>query len=574
MASVLFVNALQVNFASVLTMEHSGMVKVFKSLEDSGLKYFWRRPIQSMRRLSLNFLLIQSQGAMRKSWSFDQVTSEKLDIMIAITTRLKVNWAQILFQVLLNMVKTPKRQSQGFAIQVSALMQHLVKENLGEWVKMHPHKVLTSNSVHTYIKRNSDIKQTGESSKQNEVAEPRQKKQKVSTQTVEARRKVATTNFDSEESSETDSCPLVARRCKRNQVTESSNSESTISFPLKAFAKIRRTQRPTQQRSADDEVVARLYPVEEHCQQVIKSTWNNVSAQLNIFKEWVHFRKEVRIKDISSLESLVKIEEQLLEWGETEELSELFERRSLILYKRFELEVEKVYHEHLANFKLDDPSVNHDYLFIRRLNKELNLIATVQESSLSDHEQAAAWTRGHQIDHPYNENTAIITHEHQAQANKPPVQTEEHQAAEAEHQAHDEQGSEPQNTEVNLEKCLTIETNSSDHLGPLPTNLQLVVPTPTDPSTLQLMDTTAQTLTALSTRVSPLDLTCARIHNDTNLTRHHTTLLHEQLKNVVDGMDIKIVVLERTLSKRMDDSHQHFTKLEITMVRNYADSHQ
>ncbi|KZV32261.1 hypothetical protein F511_27375 [Dorcoceras hygrometricum] len=214
-----------------------------------------------------------------------------------------------------------------------------------------------------------------------------------------------------------------------------------------------------------------------------------------MMEEWVHFRKEVRIKDISSLESLVKIEEQLLEWGETEEVSELFERRSLIPYKLFELEVEKVYHEHLANFKLDATPMNHDYFFIRRLYKELKVIATVHKN-------------------------------HRAMAGLPIA------------------------------------------------NEELAMPTPTDPSTLQFMDTTTQTLTTLSTRVSSLDLTCASINDDTNLTRHHTTLLHEKLKNAVDGLDIKIDVLERTLSKRMDDSHQHFTKLETTMIHNYVDCHQ
>ncbi|KZV41658.1 hypothetical protein F511_26459 [Dorcoceras hygrometricum] len=294
MASVL------VNFASVLTMEHSVMVKMFKSLEDLGLKGFLEasgsvyeeavleffanakvlagtivslvgarniaitkdtliefsgsdEPFKApnkKKEMKIEFRLLHdivAKALCAKAGSFDQVTSEKLDIMIAITAGMKFNWAQILFQVLPNMVKTPKRQWQGFAIQVSALLLHLVKENLGESVKMHPQKVLTSKSVQTYIKRNSEIKPTGESSKQNEdtasnaeggesqgfqpinkvkpvnrkkkstTAEPRQKKQKVSTQTVEARSQVAPTNFDSEESSETDSCPLVARRCKRKQ---------------------------------------------------------------------------------------------------------------------------------------------------------------------------------------------------------------------------------------------------------------------------------------------------------------------------------------------------------------------
>ncbi|KZV46201.1 hypothetical protein F511_21352 [Dorcoceras hygrometricum] len=65
----------------------------------------------------------------------------------------------------------------------------------------------------------------------------------------------------------------------------------------------------------------------------------------------VYFRQEVRLKDISSFDSMVNIEEQLLEWGVTEDITELSECRSLILYKLLELEIEKLYLAHLANFK-------------------------------------------------------------------------------------------------------------------------------------------------------------------------------------------------------------------------------
>ncbi|KZV36708.1 hypothetical protein F511_36813 [Dorcoceras hygrometricum] len=185
MASVVFVNALQVNFDSVLTVEHSGMVNMFKSLEDSGLKGFLEGSgwvyeeavlefftnakilagtivsLVGARRIAItkdtlievfeltsegitNFLTIPKETALEirrhfsgsdepfkapnkkrdmpiefrllhdivakalctKAGSFDQVTSETLDLMIAITAGLKVNWAQILFQVLLNMVQT------------------------------------------------------------------------------------------------------------------------------------------------------------------------------------------------------------------------------------------------------------------------------------------------------------------------------------------------------------------------------------------------------------------------------------------------------------------------------------
>ncbi|KZV14151.1 hypothetical protein F511_44304 [Dorcoceras hygrometricum] len=40
MAASFFVHAMQVDFASVLSMEHIGMAKLFKSLEDTRLKVF------------------------------------------------------------------------------------------------------------------------------------------------------------------------------------------------------------------------------------------------------------------------------------------------------------------------------------------------------------------------------------------------------------------------------------------------------------------------------------------------------------------------------------------------------
>ncbi|KZV36177.1 hypothetical protein F511_26359 [Dorcoceras hygrometricum] len=40
MAASFFVNALQVDFESVLVMEHTGMARMFKTLEDIGFKGF------------------------------------------------------------------------------------------------------------------------------------------------------------------------------------------------------------------------------------------------------------------------------------------------------------------------------------------------------------------------------------------------------------------------------------------------------------------------------------------------------------------------------------------------------
>ncbi|KZV32649.1 hypothetical protein F511_33423 [Dorcoceras hygrometricum] len=186
--------------------------------------------------------------------------------------------------------------------------------------------------------------------------------------------------------------------------------------------------------------------VEEHCQLVLNSAWDNVSAHMNTFDEWVHFRKEVRIKVVSSFEHLAQIEEQLLVWGKTEQVSELSERRSLIMYKLYELEVQKLYTEHLANFKLDVPSVNHDYLCLPIVAPEASFIGSASDqsqflalefSSRAEQEQAATQEPTQHVLQQNNVNEAVNSQEHQAHENEPPVPTEETQALDNEHRAHE-----------------------------------------------------------------------------------------------------------------------------------------
>ncbi|KZV44631.1 Fatty acid desaturase (ISS) [Dorcoceras hygrometricum] len=183
-----------------------------------------------------------------------------------------------------------KKQSRGYTVPISILLTTLVQADLRESVKLHSKKVLTSRSVQAYIRKNQDIIPEGEPSMREEdtarnpeTSLPHQEKsaeteslvvvqetgvniskkrkhkdggkkkrtkkatkmttQTAEKQTVEESRPVAPTHFDSEEISEPDSCLLVTRRCRREQVSESLDSESTISLPLKYFVKNRRNQR-------------------------------------------------------------------------------------------------------------------------------------------------------------------------------------------------------------------------------------------------------------------------------------------------------------------------------------------
>ncbi|KZV50965.1 hypothetical protein F511_09099 [Dorcoceras hygrometricum] len=215
MAASFFVNALQVDFESVLALDHTVMAIMFKSLEETGLKGFLEasgsvkltrtndvfaetfglpteglvgfldipsKTVAEMRmkfsgtdvpfrapnkkkEVNMEYKLLHDNVAKAlcaKPGSFDVVTSVKFYLMVAISAGLKVNWAHILFQTLVAMVHTPTKESQSFAIQVSVLLKNLVNVDLGESVKLHPQKVLNNKLVHIYMKKNLTVGPTGE----------------------------------------------------------------------------------------------------------------------------------------------------------------------------------------------------------------------------------------------------------------------------------------------------------------------------------------------------------------------------------------------------------------------------
>ncbi|KZV34070.1 hypothetical protein F511_25165 [Dorcoceras hygrometricum] len=144
-------------------MDHTGMVSMFKSLVDKGLEWFLAasssvyeaavvdffanekvivgtivssianrklplskdilpnllgfqpRMVGKKKEMKTEFRLLHdivAKALCAKAGSFDMVTSEKFDPMMAISAGLKVNWAQNIFNILLAMVNNPTRQSQ------------------------------------------------------------------------------------------------------------------------------------------------------------------------------------------------------------------------------------------------------------------------------------------------------------------------------------------------------------------------------------------------------------------------------------------------------------------------------
>ncbi|KZV58740.1 hypothetical protein F511_18765 [Dorcoceras hygrometricum] len=104
----------------------------------SGSDVSFRAPSKK-REMKIEFRLLHdivAKALCSKAGSFDVVTSEKFDLMVAISTGLKI----------------------------SVLLEKLVKTDIEESVKLQPQKVLTNKSVQMYIKKNLDVKPTRETS--------------------------------------------------------------------------------------------------------------------------------------------------------------------------------------------------------------------------------------------------------------------------------------------------------------------------------------------------------------------------------------------------------------------------
>ncbi|KZV54039.1 hypothetical protein F511_17427 [Dorcoceras hygrometricum] len=565
MASSLFVNNLQVNFTSVLAMEHVGMVRMFKALEDTRLRGFLEGTTSMFESVVVEFLsnarviagtvvstvcgqklvITTFSGTFKLSTegmtNFANISNETITEMRTMFSATEVPFKssgkkkELLFEYRLlhdivakslcakagsfDSVTSSRKQSQGFIVQISMLMELLVKADLGASTKLHTKKVLTSKQVENYIKANQGISPTGETSKQMEdtasnteggasqnsqqvrpevtksvatvteptVPNPKKRKHKgrvtktqtnlvatqdptsaldtAATQTIENRGTVDSTISVPEEDSEPDPCPLVQRRCRKTKESESSDSG-----PLTQLLKIMRTQRQHQQSGWTGVTIA------TQPDQIPATTTepNEVTAD-QILQEYGadHFDGQIEVNAPTE-------QEGHNDQDVTTDNRDGSHHNSIPIISN---EAANRHHSVLVGFKLITP-----------------------ESDF--------------LPNQVNEATAITSHEH-AHKSESLIQTVRHA-----HQDHDEQGF--------IERVDQV-------LGATPIS---VINPEVIPSTEQLLNTATQSLNVISTHVSSLDQSYARLRDDKTITRHHTTKLRDELKSTAEGFDIRIDVLE------------------------------
>ncbi|KZV20875.1 hypothetical protein F511_25965 [Dorcoceras hygrometricum] len=124
---------------------------------------------------------IVAKSLSAKAGSFYVMTTKLFYMMVTISARMKINWGHVLFKTLVSMVSSPGKQSPGYAVQISILLEKLVKVDLGESVALHPLKVLNNKLVLYYLKKNQGSPHAGEVSKisgdkAEALAEPKKEK--------------------------------------------------------------------------------------------------------------------------------------------------------------------------------------------------------------------------------------------------------------------------------------------------------------------------------------------------------------------------------------------------------------
>ncbi|KZV19606.1 hypothetical protein F511_10509 [Dorcoceras hygrometricum] len=488
MASSLFVNTLQVNFASVLAMEYAGMVRMFKYLKDTGLRGFLEGTTyvfeSAVTEFFSNARVLAGTTVSTVCGQKLVVTEENFSATFKLPTEGMANFAGIQKETIAEMkyrfsatevpfkFLTRKENCSSNIVYCTILLRSLYKSRLAPEGETNQRTEDTTSNTEGGASQSSQpvqlMKEAYTISMPLRDFVKRKQTERQHTQLGWTAAKIVSQpdpTPDNEWPPLGNDDPLVGPGEPATiELNQSIHGRGEENFEEGQNSNTRKEHEEQQEPEItadgkDGSPYASIPTIPVNGEGNVDDQHIATGSQ-----EPVNVVAEVRLRDISSVESLVQIEDQLLEWWETEEISDFFERHSLIIYKLFELKLEKLYHEHLAHFNLDVPSVHRDFECIRRLHKELKVAAavhrnhrlmaglpltsqgisssyhqeqlpTLEFSRWVDHDQDRKQAGSHQIELPGKENTAMTFHEHQDQETKPTIQTDETQNEGNEHQA-------------------------------------------------------------------------------------------------------------------------------------------
>ncbi|KZV16643.1 U-box domain-containing protein 43-like [Dorcoceras hygrometricum] len=321
MAASFSANDMQVNFESVLAMEHNGMVQMFKSLEETGLKDFFEVSISVFEGTLIEFFAnskviagtIVSFVANRKLVVIKDVFAEAFGL----PTEGMVGVLDLPAQKVVESLLVPIPEIPDETVDIPTIVAP--EDNMETTLEMEGH----ADNASTVADQEEHVECT----------------EKMEIEAV-------------------DKVQSIVIRCNSDHPAQQPiTSAGKWIFALVDIREIKWAMHflpkidPAAKGKEILESFARPNPVEEHCLLVLNSAWEDVSSKI-----------------------LAKIEDQFMFWAETEWVSKVFERRMLVLYKLYEMEVKKIVDDHRANFNPAEPSVNYDYMCIRFIDRELKEI--------------------------------------------------------------------------------------------------------------------------------------------------------------------------------------------------------
>ncbi|KZV35723.1 hypothetical protein F511_41881 [Dorcoceras hygrometricum] len=92
-----------------------------------------------------------------KAGSFNAITVEKFSMVTAVVCGVRMNWANILFNIFKKMVTPGSKQAKGFAVQVSLLLENIPNLELGKSSEFPASKILLVKTVHRYVSLNDKV---------------------------------------------------------------------------------------------------------------------------------------------------------------------------------------------------------------------------------------------------------------------------------------------------------------------------------------------------------------------------------------------------------------------------------
>ncbi|KZV37050.1 hypothetical protein F511_11996 [Dorcoceras hygrometricum] len=328
MASSLFVNTLQVDFTSVLTMEHAGMVRMFKTLEDTGLRGFLEGTTPIFESAVVEFFSNARviAGTIRQHKPSGWPSTTQPDPISALTTALEEFSDEQILQ---------GGGVDNFADNLDLYVQTAQDEPRNQNIDVvRPHPIALTEGEGT----NTDDEQRDHGSQEPTTLEINLSEQGK-----------GEVNLD--DGLNNDARTEHERQPEPDYITDASKihlHDSIPTIPVNHEGNVAYQHTANSPQKPDDVVPIQVAQeggnpemVDEYCTRLIMTA-----------------------------------REKLLEWAETEDITELSKRRSLILYKLLQTELEKLYLAHLANFKTNAVSAHREFECICRLHQELQLIAT------------------------------------------------------------------------------------------------------------------------------------------------------------------------------------------------------